>query len=99
MLKLKELRETKNISQKKLAEELLLSQRTISSYENEINEPDIETLKKIAKYFKVSVDYLIDFKLEDENISISEIKQNIKKLDRQQLLKLIENQIILLTKI
>ena len=91
-LRLKELRERDKISQTELAEILHLSQRTISSYENEINEPDIETLKKMAKHFRVTVDYLIRFDHnKNSNNSILEVKQNIKNLDKQQLLNIIEN--------
>lgn len=95
MLKLKELREEYKISQTELAEKLNLSQRTISSYENGINEPDIQTLKDIAKFFNVTVDYLIGFN--QKNSTIVDVKQNIRNLDKQQLLNIIEKQIDLLT--
>lgn len=98
MKRLKELRENNKMSQTELAEALFLSQRTISSYETGINEPDIETLKKIASYFKVTVDYLIGYdKNSDKNIV--NVKQNIKSLNKDQLLNIIEKQIDLLLKI
>jgi len=53
------LRQENKLLQKELAEELNLTQQTISSYESNKREPDSETLQKIAQYFDVSVDYLL----------------------------------------
>lgn len=55
------LRSRRNVSQAKLAAAIGTTQQCISSYENTDVEPNIETLKKIASYFSVSVDYLIGF--------------------------------------
>lgn len=52
------LRENKNISQKKLAEDLLIGQSTMSEYENGIKQPPLSVLVKMADYFDVSLDYL-----------------------------------------
>lgn len=59
MVRLKELRKEKGISQLRLATELNTSQNTISRYETGEREPGIDELIKIADYFNVSVDYLI----------------------------------------
>lgn len=56
---LKELRLVKNISQRKLGEILGVANQTISSWEKGINEPDLDTLVKISKFFDVSVDFLL----------------------------------------
>lgn len=60
--KLKSLRENKGLLQKELADKLKISASTIGMYEQNRREPDNETLKKIAEYFKVSTDYLLDIK-------------------------------------
>ena len=52
-------REIKGISQNKLAEKLKISRTTYQSYENGRNQPNIETLIKMADFFGVSVDTLI----------------------------------------
>ncbi len=57
--RLRELREDNNLKQKELAEKILVDQRSLSFYEIGKYEPNIETLKKIALYFNVSVDYLL----------------------------------------
>lgn len=54
------LRTNREISQNSLAKVLNVSRPTISLYETDDREPTKDTLLKIAKYFKVSVDYLID---------------------------------------
>lgn len=59
-MRLKELRVAKGISQLKLAMDLNTSQNTISRYETGDREPGIHELIKIADYFHVSVDYLLE---------------------------------------
>lgn len=54
-----ELREERNLYQKDLASYLNLSIGTISNYENDIHDPDLDTLCKLADYFQVSADYLL----------------------------------------
>ena len=59
-MRLKELRKEKNISQLKLALDLSMNQNTISRYETGEREADYKTLIKIADYFNVSTDYLLE---------------------------------------
>ena len=60
MEKIKELRIANNLSQIELAEKLQIAQNTLSQYENGKRDPDIDTLKKIADYFDVTTDYLLE---------------------------------------
>lgn len=57
--RLKLLRTNLNLTQTQLGENLNLSQRAISSYENNLRFPDEQTINLIADYFNVSVDYLL----------------------------------------
>ena len=59
VLRLREIRRAKGVSQLKLAMDLNTSQNTISRYETGEREPGINELIKLADYFGVSVDYLI----------------------------------------
>ncbi|MBQ6930381.1 MAG: helix-turn-helix transcriptional regulator [Oscillospiraceae bacterium] len=59
-MRLKELREQRKISQLKLAIDLSINQNSVSRYENGLREADYKTLIKIADYFDVSVDYLLE---------------------------------------
>ncbi len=66
-LRLKELRNQRGMSQKDLGILIGLSDKTISAYESGRNAPDFEILKKIAKIFGVSVDYMLGASIESEN--------------------------------
>lgn len=59
-MRLKELRIKKRVSQVRLAMDLNLSQNTISRYETGQREADYETLIRIADYFDVTLDYLLE---------------------------------------
>ncbi|MCH5296886.1 MAG: helix-turn-helix transcriptional regulator [Ruminococcus sp.] len=58
-VRLKELRTDNDMSQTELADKLNLKASAISKYEKGITQPAIETLKKLAEIFCVTVDYLI----------------------------------------
>lgn len=58
--KLYRLRIERGIYQKQLAAYLHVSVGTISNYENGVHSPDLKTLCKLANYFHVSVDYMLD---------------------------------------
>lgn len=57
--RIKELRLENELSQKKLAELLLLSQSCVTKLEAGLREPTGSTLKSYSKFFNVSIDYLI----------------------------------------
>ena len=59
-MRLRELRVERNMSQQRLAMELSMTQNTISRYENGEREPGIKELIRIADYFNVSLDYLLE---------------------------------------
>ena len=57
--RLKELRLENNLGQIELAEKLGVSKGAISLWENDIHEPLLSYIVKIAQFFDVSSDYLI----------------------------------------
>ncbi len=57
--RLKELREEKGITQSNLAGVFNVSKSTVSGWEVGRNQPNYDMLISIARYFDVSVDYLI----------------------------------------
>lgn len=57
---LKQLREEKRLSQKDIADYLGITRQAVASYELAKREPDYEVLKKLADYFDVSIDYLLE---------------------------------------
>lgn len=56
---IKELRLEKNISQKKLADAIGVSQKAIDFWERGVNEPKASYIVKLADYFEVSADYIL----------------------------------------
>ena len=56
---LKILRIEKNIGQVELAKQLNVSKGIISLWENGLREPNMTSLISIAKFFDVSIDYLV----------------------------------------
>ena len=59
-MRLAQLRKERKISQVKLAMDLNTNQNTISRYETGEREADYATLIRIADYFNVSTDYLLE---------------------------------------
>lgn len=56
---LRRLRKSHEMTQEQLADYLQMAKSTISQYENDINEPDLNTIVRIADLFGVSLDELI----------------------------------------
>lgn len=56
---LQELRKQKKVTQQRLADALGVSRSAVAMWETGGNDPDADMLIRIAKYFGVSVDYLL----------------------------------------
>ncbi len=96
MIKLKEFRESKHLSQQRLALDLNVSQATVSKYELGLAEPDIPTIVKLAGYFNFSADYLLGISESRQNIpdgNLSDAEKRLvfdfKRLDKMQKAKLL----------
>lgn len=57
---LKLIRKQRKINQLKVATDLNISREALSHYENGKRSPDISMLRKLSKYFNVSIDFLIN---------------------------------------
>lgn len=88
--RLQELRKQKKITRDELAKALKLSYSAIAKYETNVRKPDQDTLKKIADFFDVTVDYLLGrsnhrklTKKDEKDISkiIEETKQKIENTE------------------
>ena len=60
MLRLRKLRKQKGMTQSELAKIADVSTSSIRMYEQGRRLPELLTLKKIASFFNVSIDYLLD---------------------------------------
>lgn len=54
------LRKERQLSQAELGKVLGYSQRAISDWEKDVCEPNIETMKKMVKFFNITFDELFD---------------------------------------
>lgn len=59
-LRLEQLRKAAGYSQELIARRLEVSRATIDNWEKGLTEPKMSDLKKIAKLFNVSLDYLME---------------------------------------
>ncbi|MGJ0908831.1 helix-turn-helix domain-containing protein [Clostridium botulinum] len=85
--RLKELREEKDLTQEELGKLLNVSRQTVSGYEAENIEPNINNLVKLANIFSVSLDYLLGRTKERYNLNLENKKNKALIVD---LIKVIE---------
>jgi transcriptional regulator with XRE-family HTH domain len=78
---LRHLRNRKGISQKKLAEDLLITRERLAKYEDGTSEPPIVILKRISSYYHISIDIMISV--------------DLTKIELETLLKMDDNRILL----
>ena len=65
--KFKQLRKNYNMLQSDIASKLNVSVSTVGMWEQGRNQPDNETIKKIANIFNVTTDYLLDNDINSNN--------------------------------
>ncbi len=87
--RLRELRKEKGLTMKELGEMLGVSEATISLYESGKRTPNDELKKKLADFFKVSVDYLLGlsnykniFDKFDAIYDVEKLAAEVKELER-----------------
>lgn len=78
---LKYLRGQKNISQQKMADDLIITRSSYAKYEDGTREPSLEVVKRISHYFHISIDILVSV--------------DLTKISMDQLLKMDDNRILL----
>ena len=58
-MRIKDLREDSDLTQKEIADFLHIKQNTYSQYENGLRQLPIDFLIALAKYYKTSTDYIL----------------------------------------
>lgn len=81
-MKIRELRTKKNLTMKQLGDIVGVAESTISLYERGKRQPDFETLKHLADFFEVSIDYLLGAEGEKIKPAVPELPS-----DEQEFLK------------
>ena len=89
--KIKHIRLSNNLKQSELADILHISEKTVSSWENNRTIPDLNMIYKISNYFKKSFYYLISDDYIDLNNNEIEIKLKVDRNEYERLLNLLKN--------
>ena len=76
--RLKELRKERNLTQEEISEICQVAKQTISNWENNITQPPFEIVKRLAQYFGVTIDYLLNFTQDDAD-KIEKLKIALKE--------------------
>lgn len=69
---LKNLRKSRNLTQKELGAKIGLSKAVVSKYENGMGYPTYDVLIRIAQYFGVTTDYLLGV-ASDKTVDVSNL--------------------------
>lgn len=85
MNNMKKIRESLQLTQVKVANDLKLSRQVYNFYENGKRNPDMQTLIKIADYYGVSIDYLLGRTnvIKPENIDEDDLLSKINTADSE----------------
>ncbi len=81
--KIKELRKAQDITQEKLAEYLNISYQAVSKWENGLALPDITLLPKLANFFGVSTDELLDLNASENEVELRKYEEQYQELNRK----------------
>ncbi len=88
---IKQLRIEKGYTQQYLADYLSVKRPTYTRYETGTNEPDYETIQKIASLYGVTVDFLLNGETGTKKISPSDDELILEALKDPELRKINEN--------
>jgi transcriptional regulator with XRE-family HTH domain len=80
--KIRTLRLERGWSQPELAQKIGATKQRVWRYENDINAPVFEVLKKIAKVFNVSLDYLVFDEEQSANIKDKNLLHSFQIADK-----------------
>lgn len=86
--RLRNARNSKDITLDKMAEDLQTTKATLSRYENNLREPKADFVKKIAEYLNVNLDYLLG---SSDNMECNRNNEEVPNNTIKMLKKLIDN--------
>lgn len=101
---LTKLRNKRGLTQDQMADALNVKRARYNAWENDISKPDIEMLKKISTYHKVTTDYILDmsFDVQNKNVTCNDLDdifnlsdltykgKPISSSDKEKIIKIIE---------
>lgn len=84
--KIKHLRTKANLTQKELAEKMNVTFQTISKWESDTNEPDIESIRRLSNILGCSIEYLFSEEEEEEKVQPKEEEKTEEKAKEEEIL-------------
>lgn len=84
-MRLRELRKINNLTQKDLGKKMSVSAQTILNWENNVYQPSVNELIKLADIFNVSLDYLVN---RERKNNIDDIKKELAKMPQDILIEI-----------
>lgn len=75
--RLKFLRKTNKITQQKIAEALQIARSTYAQYESGRFEPDIHVIRKIALFYNISIDFLLNVDMQTVDPQLDEMRSQL----------------------
>ena len=82
-MRLRLLRKKAKMTLEDVAKLIGVSYQTVSNWENGVTEPDIQSIKKLASYFSVTTDYLLE--QDNDQAYFQDIVNKLDYLDKEQL--------------
>lgn len=94
-VKLKELRTAKDISQKDIADYLTITRSAYTQYETGKRIPPCDVLIKLATYFDVTTDYLLDMPQSNKPLNVEQLVKTRQIVYKGKLLSADERNLLL----
>lgn len=82
-MRLRELRKSKNLTQQEISKIINVAPTTYLGYEKELREPPIDILCKLADFYNVTLDYLVDRVYINDIGYLDDLDRNIIKLSKE----------------
>lgn len=85
--RLKFIRRVRGVTQQTIADALGISRAAYSAYETAAAEPDVDLIRKLAQYYHVSVDFLLQIDMQPEDPELDGLRamlwEHIARADKE----------------
>jgi transcriptional regulator with XRE-family HTH domain len=85
--RLKFIRRVRGVTQQTIADALGISRAAYSAYETSTAEPDVDLIRKLAQYYHVSVDFLLQIDMQTEDPELDGLRamlwEHIARADKE----------------
>jgi len=91
-MRLRQLRKNAKLTLKDIAKLIGVSYQTVSNWENGSTEPDIQSIIKLADYFSVTTDYLLEH--DNDEIYFKDLLNKLDNLNKEQLMLITKSMVV-----